>query len=80
MGRADLIGDADRQLIPKDQPKSAADYHVPRRKNSETAHSRHSSGKKILTQHTGLPPRESGVSNKQSAGKKKFQKNERKKK
>ena len=57
MGRADLIGDSDKHLIPKDQPKSTDDYHAPRRKNSQSAHSRRTSGKKILTQHTGLPPR-----------------------
>ncbi len=57
MGRADLIGDGDKQLIPKDQPKSTKDYHAPRRKNSQSAHSRRTGGKKILTQHTGLPPR-----------------------
>jgi len=62
MGRADLIGDGDKQLIPKDQPASTDDYRAARRKNSASAHSRRtnayrSKGKKILTQHTGLPPR-----------------------
>ena len=57
MGRADLIGDGEKHLIPKDQP-SAGDYHSPRRKNSAASDSkRRTSGKKILTQHTGLPPR-----------------------
>ena len=59
MGRADLIGDGEHQLIPKDQPRGDHDYHAPRRKNSESAHTRRKSGKKILTQHTGLPPRKS---------------------
>ena len=59
MGRADLIGDGERHLIPKDQPRGDRDYHSPRRKNSESAHARRKSGKKILTQHTGLPPRKS---------------------
>lgn len=59
MGRADLIGDADRQLIPKDQPTSNKDYAAARRKNSASANKnrKHSKGNKILTQHTGLPPR-----------------------
>ncbi len=63
MGRADLIGDGDRQLIPKDQPTSLKSYHSARRKNSDSAHSRKikmkkGKGQKILTQHTGLPPRQ----------------------
>jgi len=70
MGRADLIGEADRQLIPNYQPKADGDYQAPRRKNSESAHTRRTGGKKILTQHTGLPPRDNGSSNKQSSVKK----------
>ncbi len=78
MGRADLIGDGDRQLIPKDQPSASENYHSTRRKNSASSHQRRTQssrnnsykkssrkspsdkakGKKILTQHTGLPPRE----------------------
>ncbi len=63
MGRADLIGDGDRQLIPKDQPTSSKSYHSARRKNSDSAHTRKikmkkGKGQKILTQHTGLPPRQ----------------------
>ena len=77
MGRADLIGDADKHLIPKDQPKTDDDYRAPRRKNSESAHSRRTGGKKILTQHTGLPPRDSGASKKPSAIKKKSSKRRR---
>ena len=54
MGRADLIGDGEKQLIPAEQPEDAC--HVsPRRKNSP-ASSRAGKGK-LLTQHTGLPPR-----------------------
>jgi len=64
MGRTDLIGDGDKQLIPKDQPASSEDYHAARRKNSSSAHTRRKKSqgkksKKILTQHTGLPPRKS---------------------
>ncbi|MEY3037472.1 MAG: hypothetical protein RL143_39 [Pseudomonadota bacterium] len=54
MGRADLIGEGPKCLIPSKQPESEA-YHSPRRKNSVA-------GKgvkrgRVLTQHTGLPPR-----------------------
>jgi len=59
MGRTDLIGDGKQQLIPKDQPDDRNAYKAPRRKNSATAHQRRTRGKKILTQHNGLPPRSS---------------------
>ncbi len=57
MGRAELIGDGRNQLIPSQQPDEARDYQAPRRKNSERAHQRRTKGRKMLTQHTGLPPR-----------------------
>ncbi len=62
MGRADLIGDGEKQLIPATQPEDA--QHVnPRRKNSPSS-SRAGAGRaakgKLLTQHTGLPPRSTG--------------------
>ena len=59
MGRADLIGDGEQQLIPaySEEEKSAA-YKAPRRKNSASPHKRRKGSKgKVLTQHTGLPPR-----------------------
>ena len=59
MGRTDLIGDGDSHLIPASQPESGKGYQAQRRKNTEQAHQRRT-GKKILTQHTGLPPRENG--------------------
>ena len=59
MGRADLIGSGKHQLVPKDQPEDAKTYRAPRRKNSASAHQRRTKGKKVLTQHTGLPPRSS---------------------
>ncbi len=58
MGRADLIGDRDDQLIPAQQPQPGDGYKAPRRKNSTQAHRRRKKGR-ALTQHTGLPPRES---------------------
>ena len=57
MGRADLIGDRDQQLVPADQPDGDNVYRAPRRKNSAGAHKKRTRGKKVLTQHTGLPPR-----------------------
>ena len=57
MGRVDLIGDGKHQLIPKEQPVEQKDYQAPRRKHTASAHQRRTRGKKILTQHTGLPPR-----------------------
>jgi hypothetical protein len=69
MGRADLIGDGDTQLIPTTQPEAGRGYQASRRKNTEQAHKRRT-GKKILTQHTGLPPREDGSGKPARAGKK----------
>jgi len=69
MGRADLIGDGEKQLVPKEQPR-AAEYRSPRRKNSAaTDIKRRATGKKILTQHTGLPPRDTGAASKKSRNK-----------
>lgn len=64
MGRADLIGNGKHQLIPTFQPlDSAAGYTSARRKNSTPAGTKTSPVTKgrILTQHTGLPPRETGA-------------------
>jgi uncharacterized radical SAM protein YgiQ len=57
MGREDLIGNSKHQLIPSYQPRDGDTYRSPRRKNS--FHGKNSGLKKgrILTQHTGLPPR-----------------------
>jgi uncharacterized radical SAM protein YgiQ len=74
MGRADLIGNGKRHLIPFHQPKTDGSYTSVRRKNSTEASSVRAakpmgtSGKpakfsktvrrgRLLTQHTGLPPR-----------------------
>ncbi len=74
MGRADLIGNGKRHLIPFHQPKTDGSYTSVRRKNSTEANSVRAakpmgaSGKpakfsktvkpgRLLTQHTGLPPR-----------------------
>ena len=62
MGRADLIGNGKQHLIPTYQPLTDGGYQSARRKNSTPAPVRTASpGKgRILTQHTGLPPRETG--------------------
>ncbi len=59
MGRADLIGNGKHHLVPRCQPALGKDYQSPRRKNSTRGAAKVSPVKRgrILTQHTGLPPR-----------------------
>jgi uncharacterized radical SAM protein YgiQ len=66
MGRADLIGNGKHQLIPTFQPSTEGGYQAPRRANSTPAKppakgaglaAKPPKGR-VLTQHTGLPPRE----------------------
>lgn len=72
MGRADLIGNGKHHLIPTWQPLTDGGYTSARRKNSTTAPVaakaaapvrlapvKPSKGR-MLTQHTGLPPRDNG--------------------
>ncbi len=64
MGRADLIGNGKHHLIPTFQPLVDGTYQSARRKNS-TAITKSSAATpvikgRILTQHTGLPPRDNG--------------------
>jgi uncharacterized radical SAM protein YgiQ len=63
MGRADLIGSGKHQLIPAWQPASDGGYASARRKNSTPAGAKTSTVTRgrLLTQHTGLPPRETGA-------------------
>ena len=63
MGRADLVGNGKHHLIPTFQPAGDAGYTSARRKNSTAAGSRTSAVTegRLLTQHTGLPPRETGA-------------------
>jgi hypothetical protein len=63
MGRADLIGNGKYHLIPSFQPATDGGYQSARRKNSTMAGVKTSPVTKgrILTQHTGLPPRETGA-------------------
>jgi uncharacterized radical SAM protein YgiQ len=69
MGRADLIGNGKQHLIPIFQPTVDGTYVSARRKNSTPAGSSLVSTARpsvkpmrgrILTQHTGLPPRDTG--------------------
>ena len=63
MGRADLIGSGKHQLIPAYQPLTEGGYRSARRKNSTPATARPAAPAKgrVLTQHTGLPPRVTGA-------------------
>ena len=72
MGRADLIGNGKYHLIPSFQPATDGLYQSARRKNSTTAGVKTSPVTKgrILTQHTGLPPRETGASPRPAARRK----------
>lgn len=75
MGRADLIGNGKQHLIPTFQPLTDGGYQSARRKNStpSTAKPAASTSNKapvkgrLLTQHTGLPPRETGSASAGSA-------------
>ncbi|WP_341911188.1 YgiQ family radical SAM protein [Polaromonas sp. YR568] len=62
MGRADLIGNGKHHLIPTFQPMTDGGYVSARKKNSTTVALKPVTPVKgrILTQHTGLPPRDNG--------------------
>ena len=60
MGRADLIGNGKQHLIPTFQPLLDGKYTSARRKNSTMTSTKTSMPGRLLTQHTGLPPRETG--------------------
>ena len=55
MGRADLIGNGKHHLIPTFQPVTDGSYQSARRKNSTPTPGK--PRRRILTQHTALPPR-----------------------
>ncbi len=62
MGRADLIGNGKHHLIPTFQPMTDGSYSSARRKNSTTQTKASPVVKgRMLTQHTGLPPRDNGL-------------------
>ena len=64
MGRADLIGNGKHHLIPTFQPMTDGGYQSARRKNSTAAPAALKPVApvkgRMLTQHTGLPPRVAG--------------------
>jgi hypothetical protein len=69
MGRADLIGNGKQHLIPSYQPQTDGSYQSTRRKNSSVSAAVARNPRdfsqpeqqprrgRLLTQHTGLPPR-----------------------
>ncbi len=63
LGRADLIGNGKHHLIPTYQPTTDGSYTSARRKNSTPPKGR------LLTQHTGLPPRPGTKASKLTKGK-----------
>jgi uncharacterized radical SAM protein YgiQ len=64
MGRADLIGNGKHHLIPTCQPLLDGSYASARHKNATAASGTALASKvqpgRLLTQHTGLPPRDTG--------------------
>lgn len=63
MGRADLIGNGKHHLIPTFQPLTDGSYQSARRKNSTPVVKGGGAPARgrLLTQHTGLPPRATGT-------------------
>lgn len=57
MKLARLIGSGEEQLVPADQPKKTQTRDAARRKNRAEAHKKRIRKGRLLTQHTGLPPR-----------------------
>ncbi len=64
MGRSDLIGNGKHHLIPTYQPLATDGGYTSARKKNSTVAAKPSAVIKgrILTQHTGLPPRDNGAS------------------
>jgi hypothetical protein len=64
MGRADLVGNGKHHLIPTFQPLGDGGYQSARKKNSTAAPALKPATPvkgRMLTQHTGLPPRVTGT-------------------
>ena len=57
MGLGRLIGTGEDQLVPVDQPPEDKVRGSARRKNTASAHAKRIRKGKVLSQHTGLPPR-----------------------
>lgn len=60
MGLGRLIGSGDDKLVPVDQPRDDEVRVAARRKNTAAAHAKRIRKGKVLSQHTGLPPRKNG--------------------
>ena len=58
MKLAHLIGPGKEKLVPATQPRSSESKGSARRKNTAKAHEKRIRKGKVLSQHTGLPPRE----------------------
>jgi uncharacterized radical SAM protein YgiQ len=58
MGLGKLIGPGEDQLVPVDQPLDSNERGSARRKNTASAHAKRIRKGRILSQHTGLPPRQ----------------------
>ena len=56
LGLEHLVGDGPGKLVPARQPLGHK-HKAPRRKNTKEAHDKRVRRGKVLTQHTGLPPR-----------------------
>jgi hypothetical protein len=57
MKLGDLIGSGPDKLVPAEQPKGYKANRSARRKNTKEAHEKRVRRGKLLTQHSGLPPR-----------------------
>jgi uncharacterized radical SAM protein YgiQ len=68
MGRSDLIGNGKHHLVPTYQPLDGGAYQSARKKNSTPRPMTPPTPGRLLTQHTGLPPR--GAATGRSGGKK----------
>ena len=55
-----LIGSGKDNLVPLDQPRDGEVRGSARRKNTKAAHEKRVRKGKVLSQHTGLPPRKNG--------------------
>ena len=60
MGLGRLIGEGDGKLVPQHDPKDTKARESARRKNTVAAHEKRIRKGRVLSQHTGLPPRSKG--------------------
>jgi uncharacterized radical SAM protein YgiQ len=58
LGREDLIGNGKHQLVPARQPGDQRAYQSPRHKNGRRGKAARPGKGRLLTRHTGLPPRD----------------------